>query len=158
MSRNRILLTALDIMRAVARREVRANLERLLRELADLIITHERDFKEEIEMFLKMSILYILQVGKVDNTEIKEILIDGRDEKLRTIIDELMEEGLQQGSLRNAQDMVLLSVETKEGYVPLDIERKIREITDCVYLKELLRKIIKEENVLEMLRREFFKE
>ncbi len=92
LSRNRILLTA---MGAVARREVRANLERLLRELADLIITHERDFKEEIEMFLKMSILYIQQVGKIDNTEIKEILIDGRDEKLRTIIDELMEEGLQ---------------------------------------------------------------
>jgi len=95
LSRNRILLTALDIMRAVARREIRANLERLLRELADLIITHERDFREEIEMFLKMSILYIQQVGKIDNTEIKEILIDGRDEKLRTIIDELMEEGLQ---------------------------------------------------------------
>lgn len=60
LSRNRILLTALDIMRAVVRGEVRANSERLLRELADLIITHKRDFKEEIEMFLKMSILYIM--------------------------------------------------------------------------------------------------
>ncbi len=52
--------------------------------------------------------------------------------------------------------MVLLSIEAKVGHVPLDIERKIKKITDCNLLKELLKKIIQEEDILSMIRKELF--
>ncbi|NPA38928.1 MAG: hypothetical protein GXO57_00540 [Thermodesulfobacteria bacterium] len=63
-----------------------------------------------------------------------------------------IEQGIQQGLILEAQDMVLSAIEVKLGYIPEDVEEKIKNIFDREKLRNLLREIIKSENVLEILK------
>jgi len=99
-------------------------------------------------------------VGEVDEEELEGILLEEGGEKVRSLVDKWIEQGyqkgieqgIQQGLILEAQDMVLSAIEVKLGYIPEDVEEKIKNIFDREKLRNLLREIIKSENVLEILK------
>ena len=61
-----------------------------------------------------------------------------------------IQQGIQQGLILEAQDMVLSAIEVKLGYVPKDIEKKVKNIFDREKLKIIHKEIIKTEDLQEV--------
>ena len=64
-----------------------------------------------------------------------------------------IQQGIQQGLILEAQDMVLSAIEVKLGYVPKNIEKKVKNIFDREKLKIIHKEIIKTSNLLEVLKK-----
>jgi len=58
-----------------------------------------------------------------------------------------LQQGIQQGLILDAQEMVLSAIEAKLGYVPEEIEKKVKTIFDREKLRHLLKEIIKSSNL-----------
>ncbi len=62
--------------------------------------------------------------------------------------------GLEEGLLKSAQDMLIAVVEAKLGYVPDGLEERVKEIKDREFLSALIKRLVKCEDVLKVLREE----
>ena len=62
----------------------------------------------------------------------------------------LIEKGLQQGMLKDAQEMVLEAMDARFGMVPEVLEEKILFLNDRAKLKGLLRTIMKATDIKEV--------
>jgi len=118
------------------------------------------EFEERYKIYFREFLMYVIEVGEVDEEELEGILLEEGGEKVRSLVDKWIEQGyqkgieqgIQQGLILEAQDMVLSAIEVKLGYIPEDVEKKIKNIFDREKLRNLLREIIKSENVLEILK------
>jgi len=111
--------------------------------------------------------MYVIEVGEVTEEELEGILLEEEGEKVRSLVDKWIEEGYQKGiqqgiqqgyekgileGIIDAQDMVLSAIEVKLGYIPEDVEKKIKNIFDRDKLKDLHKQIIKSEDVLSIIK------
>ncbi len=65
-----------------------------------------------------------------------------------------IEKGKQIGELEFAQKTVITLVEAKLGYVPKGLEERVKEIKDREFLSALIKRLVKCEDVLKVLREE----
>ena len=109
------------------------------------------EFEERHKIYFKEFLIYILEVGRVDEEELESMLLKEGGERVRSVvekwIDKWIEQGIQQGIILDAQDMVLSAIEVKLGHVPKYIEERIKNITDREKLKNLFREIVKAQEV-----------
>lgn len=149
-SYSKILTVALDAMRGMQNCK-EAEIIKIMKELALLIAEHKAEFKEDIAMFMQMTIKYIQQSCKIKPEEFNKIVTAKEDEAMRTVLDLWQEQGLKQGMIKSAQDMLIAAIEAKLDTIPEDINAQIRKIQDSAYLQDLLKKVVKSSDVIETL-------
>jgi hypothetical protein len=66
-----------------------------------------------------------------------------------------IKKGIQQGLIMEAQEMVLLAIEAKLGYVPEEVAKKVKEVFDREKLKEALKEIIKASDLEQVFKKYF---
>lgn len=160
INRNRMFMIALDVMRARLKGEDEEVVFEMLRELGRLVIEHRERFREDIAIFLKMSIIYVEQVTKIEPHRLKERLLSEEDKEMLSVVDLIEQEaeikgimkGQMEGKILEAQEMVLAAIEAKIDYVPEWVSSKILQITDHQYLQSLLKQIVKSNDVESLLR------
>lgn len=77
-------MLALDVMRQSSKEFVDEDeVICLFKELADLLLEHEEDFKEHIAMFLEMSIIYIQHSKRLDIESLNKLFINRGDRHKR---------------------------------------------------------------------------
>ncbi len=101
---------------------------------------------------IKRVIFYVQGAHKIESKELREMLGKG-GERMKTLVDELIEEGMQKGLIVDAQEMVLSAIEAKLDHVPEGIQRRIRQINDREYLRSLLKEVVKASAVFEVLKK-----
>ncbi|NPA40138.1 MAG: hypothetical protein GXO57_06830 [Thermodesulfobacteria bacterium] len=125
------------------------------------------EFEERYKIYFREFLMYVIEVGEVTEEELEGILLEEEGEKVRSLVDKWIEEGYQKGiqqgiqqgyekgileGIIDAQDMVLSAIEVKLGYIPEDVEKKIKNIFDRDKLKDLHKQIIKSEDVLSIIK------
>ena len=123
-----------------------------------------KEFEERHEVYFQEFLMYIIEVGRVKEEEVEEMISEGAwsertkqvfqrlvnkwiQEGMEKGIEQGIQQGIQRGLILNAQDMVLSAIEVKLGHVPEHIEQQIKNITDREKLKHLLKEIVKAQEV-----------
>ena len=131
-----------------------------------------KEFEERHEVYFQEFLMYIIEVGRVKEEEVEEMIREGDwSERTKQVFQKLVnkwkeegfqqgiqqgfqqgiqqgfQQGIQQGIILDAQDMVLSAIEVKLGHVPKYIEERIKNITDREKLKNLFREIVKAQEV-----------
>jgi predicted transposase/invertase (TIGR01784 family) len=109
------------------------------------------EFEERHKIYFKEFLIYILEVGVIDEEELEEILFKEGGEKVKTIVEKWIDkwiqqgiqQGIEQGLILEAQDMVLSAIEARLGYVPEEVAKKVKEIFDREKLRKALKEIVK---------------
>ncbi|MEJ5168965.1 MAG: hypothetical protein WHU93_07335, partial [Arcobacteraceae bacterium] len=124
------------------------------------VIEHRERFREDIAIFLKMSIIYVEQVTKIEPHRLKERLLSEEDKEMLSVVDLIEQEaeikgimkGQMEGKILDAQEMVLAAIEAKLDYLPEWVTAKILEITDHQFLQNLHKQVIKSNDVEKLLK------
>ncbi len=122
-------------------------------------------FKEKVLTNIKIGIDYVSSV-LIDKEELRKEL--EKEEDMKGLAEELIEEGLregiqkgikegiqkgkEEGKIIDAQEMVISAIEAKLEYLPEGVEERIKKIQEHSYLKQLLKEIIKSNDVLGLLK------
>ena len=155
------------LLKALTLTELRPNLRiRLTEEVKHMpIVVRPEDIRLPKKK-LKKDILYRLgleegkQIGLEEGKQIgleegKQIgLEEGRKEGEVIGIEKGKHIGLEEGLLKSAQEMLIAVVEAKLGYVPDGLEERVKEIKDREFLSALIKRLVKCEDVLKVLREE----
>ena len=128
------------------------NIESLIRVfelIADYIKSHEYIEKSHC-IFLTLD--YIVSV-KNNPEEVETILkeLTGGDEKIMTLTEKWMMEGLQKGSLKTKKDDIKSAVLIKFGLLPKELEEKIETTDDIQTLDDMFKKVILAGKIEEIL-------
>ena len=116
------------------------------------------EFEERHKIYFKEFLIYILEVGRVDEEELESMLLKEGGERVRSVVEKWIDkwieqgiqQGIQQGLILEAQEMVLSAIEVKLGYVPEEVEKKVKNTFDREKLKKLHKEIIKTEDLQEV--------
>ncbi|GAB6183016.1 hypothetical protein JCM13991_07570 [Thermodesulfovibrio hydrogeniphilus] len=148
-----ILMYELELMKLFATEAEKEEVLNTLIEYWEILRENLRD-RASLILNLKMVIIYIQQTFKIESKEIKE-KIEGKEvQEMKTLVDELIEEGFEKGLLLEAQEMVLSAIEAKLDWIPEGVEEKVKSINEVSYLRALLKRIIKSHDVIELLKQE----
>ncbi|GAB6183015.1 hypothetical protein JCM13991_07560 [Thermodesulfovibrio hydrogeniphilus] len=148
-----ILMYELELMKLFATEAEKEEVLNTLIEYWEILRENLRD-RASLILNLKMVIIYIQQTFKIESKEIKE-KIEGKEvQEMKTLVDELIEEGFEKGLLIDAQEMVLSAIEAKLDWIPEGVEEKVKSINEVSYLRALLKRIIKSHDVIELLKQE----
>jgi Uncharacterized conserved protein len=126
---------------------------KVLELIADYIKSHEHIEKSHC-IFLTLD--YIVSV-KDNAEEVENILkeLTGGDEKVMTLTEKWMMEGLQkglqEGSLKAKRDYVKSAILIKFGLLPKELEEKIESTDDIQTLDEMFKKVILANKIEEIL-------
>jgi hypothetical protein len=95
---------------------------------------------------------YIVSV-KDNPEEVESILkeLTGGDEKIMTLTEKWMMEGLEKGSLKTKKDDVKSAILIKFGVIPKELEEKIESTDDIQTLDEMFKKVILAGRIEEIL-------
>lgn len=159
ISRNRILLVGIDVLREIYRGAEKSQVERVVDELADLIEEHREEFYEDVVFMAQLTIMYIQNVLSLESKEVNEMLQARRGKKIQYVFEYWMEQGMERGIqqgmerglLFEAQESVLEALSERFGDVSQDIKDRVQAIQDRGVLKGLLRRAIRVANLDEFL-------
>jgi len=122
---------------------------KVLELIADYILSHDYIEKSHC-IFLTLD--YIVSV-KNNPEEVESILkeLTGGDEKVMTLTEKWMMEGLQKGSLKTKKDDIKSAILIKFGVLPKELEEKIESTDDIQTLDEMFKKVILAGKIEEIL-------
>ena len=99
---------------------------------------------------LFMVLQYVIMSKDMKEDELEEILKETGGETMPSLAQRWLEQGIQQGMLRDAQEMVLDALDAKFGRCPEHLKKKIKSIGDRLKLKELHREILLKDRLEEL--------
>lgn len=137
ISRNRILLLALDVFRDIYKGADKTHVLKVFEDLVEIIEAHKDEFREDIVFWAQMTIMYVQGVMKIEPEEIHEML--KKKQRTKKVIRPVFEIWREEGFLMEAQESVLDVLQERFGEVPQEIEVKIKSIEKREILKSLLR-------------------
>ncbi len=152
LKEQQLFMYELELMRLFATEAEKDVVLNTLLEYLDILKESVKD-RASLILNLKMVIIYIQQTFKIGSKEIKEKIQRKEVQHMKTLVDELIEEGI----ILDAQEMVLSAIEAKLDWIPEGVEEKIKSINDVSYLRDLHKRIIKAQDVIELLRQEGLK-
>jgi len=94
-------------------------------------------------------ISYVKCDTKEAENALKELI--GGDEKVMTLTEKWMMEGLQKGSLKTKKDDIKSAILIKFGLLPKELEEKIESTDDIQTLDEMFKKVILANKIEEIL-------
>ena len=119
-----------------------------------------KDFKSLKPIFRHMTRLdkdrflmvleYVIMVKDIKEEELEEIVKEAGGDAMPSLAQRWLEQGKQQGMLREAREMVLDALETKFGETSAHFKVKIDQVTDRNKLKEILKMILKIQDIKEL--------
>jgi biotin operon repressor len=122
-----------------------------------LSLLNELKDKDRITEYLPIIIKYILSVGKVSLDEIKEAVksLPKGDETVETTADQLRQEGIQIGEVREAkgiQSMIQELLQERFDVIQPVLAEKVKRVESIETLKLLFRQALKTESMQEFNR------
>jgi len=129
-------------------------LVRYLREILPELLNDPLLSSQALRDTLVTIFRYVISVSEVVSVdEIKEIVETGlgkdKEGLIMTIAEQLIQQGMQQGEIKNAREAIIDVLETRFGQIPSSIGERLAGISDHAVLEDLLRKAVTVASVAE---------
>ncbi|PXF57353.1 MAG: hypothetical protein C4B58_10180 [Deltaproteobacteria bacterium] len=141
-----------DILRASGNLYLAASIlamKHIFRDIKSLRPVFKQIVQLDRDRFL-MVLEYVIMTKDIKEEELEELIKEAGGDTMPSLAQRWLEQGIQQGMLQDAREMVLDALEAKFGESSVHFKVKIDQVTDRNKLKELLKIILKIQDIKEL--------